>query len=717
MATCVRTLKATLKSSAWTATACGLVAIAGHGVSAASAQQASDPTPAGAAASPAETTEALKEVLVIAERRGLIGTATTASEGIVVNDELALTPAYRPGQLLETVPGLVVTSHSGEGKANQYLLRGFNLDHGTNLGVYVDGMPINEPTHAHGQGYTDLNFMIPELATNIRYTKGTYYAPEGDFSSVGSVHMSYLDGIDSRATATVGTLGFQRALLAGSTALGPGRLLGAMELQHYDGPWNHPDDQRKINAALRLSDGDKRSGDSLTAMFYHSVWNATTDQPQRAITEGLIGRWGSLDPSDGGEAQRASLSGQMYRRVGEGQLTANAYAINSYLTLVNDFTHFLVDPVNGDQESQHEDRTTFGGAVSYGRTAELLGINTDWVAGAQQRFDQVAVSRLPTKNHQPLSMAQNPLSFSEADRARISDTGLYAQATAHWNTWLRSVLGLREEFYSGRDSGTNPGAVSGSLFQPKASLIVTPVDTTEFYISAGKGFHSDDIRGVNQATSSGFTAVPLLASQTGEELGLRQQITPRATVTIAVFNLDAQSETTYNPDVGQDNAGPASRRRGFELNLTYQVFHWMEFYGNYSANHARFKAPYDDGTGHIGEFLANAPFASGSFAAYVKNLGPWSGGLEYRYLSAFPLSADDKIQGSGYGEWNGDFHYAFRSEWSVGVGIYNILNVHANAAEFWYIDRLPGEPAAGVADLHVHPLEPFTVRFTISKTF
>jgi len=188
-------------------------------------------------------------------------------------------------------------------------------------------------------------------------------------------------------------------------------------------------------------------------------------------------------------------------------------------------------------------------------------------------------------------------------------------------------------------------------------------------------------------------------------------------VTLALFNLDAQSQTTYNADVGQDNAGPASRRRGFELNATYQALRWLEFYGSYSANHARFKKPFDDGTGHVGEYLPNAPFATGSFAAYVKNLGPWSGGLQYRYLGAFPLSADDVIQGSGYGEWNGDVHYSFANGWGGGIGLYNILNVHANAAEFWYIDRLPGELAQGVADRHVHPLEPLTVRLTLSKTF
>jgi len=699
----------------------GLASLVGVlGISTVLAQQSGGPQATTSADNPsttAATTDEIQEVVVTALRRGLIGTATTASEGVVVNDELALTPAFRPGQLLETVPGLVVTSHSGEGKANQYLMRGFNLDHGTNLGTYVDGMPINEPTNAHGQGYTDLNFMIPELATNIRYTKGTYYAGEGDFSSVGSVHISYLNEIDPRATAIIGTLGFQRILSADSVAIGNGQLLGALEAQHYNGPWDHPDDQRKINAVFRYSDGDDRDGYSLTGMFYHGLWNATTDQPVRAITAGLIDQFGSLDPSDGGQAQRGSVSAQYFKRVGEGQLDANAYFISNRFTLWNDFTHFLVDPVNGDQEAQHEDRSTAGGAIKYSRTEPLLGINTDWVAGAQLRFDYVDVSRLPTRRREPLVAADDPLSFSESDNAHVGDTGLYAEATTHWNPWFRTVIGLREEYYSGSDSGTNPGRAHESLLQPKGSLIVTPVDTTEVYFSAGKGFHSDDLRGVNQGMLTGTAAAPLLASQIGEEIGIRQQFTRKVTVTLALFNLDAQSETTYNADIGQDNAGPASRRRGFELNVTYQALRWLEFYGSYSGNHARFKAPFDDGTGHVGEYLPNAPFATGSFAAYIKNLGPWSGGLEYRYLGAYPLSSDDVIQGSGYGEWNGDFRYAFASGWTGGLGLYNILDVHANAAEFWYIDRLPGEPAAGVADRHVHPLEPRTVRFTVSKSF
>jgi len=441
----------------------------------------------------------LEEIQVTAERLGLMGSASTASEGIVVNDELALTPAFRVGQLLETVPGLQVTSHSGEGKANQYLLRGYNLDHGTDLATFVDGMPVNEPTHAHGQGYTDLNFLIPELATNVTYTKGPYYAPEGDFASVGSVHINYLDTLTPQVSYTEGTLGYERFFGGGSVGLGAGELLGALEWQHYNGPWVNPDELHKINAVLRYSAGDKTDGYSLTAMYYHGLWNATTDQPERAIEEGLISRYGSLDPSDGGMAQRASLTARLFKPIADGQLNASAYVFGNRLTLWNDFTHFLVDPVHGDQEEQHEVRTVIGGNLDYGRAAPIFGLQNDVMVGLATRSDFNDVSRLPTEDRIVIPAADDPLNFSEADTVRLSSFSAYAQTSTRWTDWFRSVLGYRYDTQYGSDKGTNSGTASDHLLAPKGSLIFRPLEMTELYLSAGRGFHSDDLRGVTAA--------------------------------------------------------------------------------------------------------------------------------------------------------------------------------------------------------------------------
>ena len=668
-------------------------------------------------AEPATAPDQLVEIRVTAERLGLMGSASTASEGIVVNDELALTPAFRVGQLLETVPGLQVTSHSGEGKANQYLLRGYNLDHGTDLATFVDGMPVNEPTHAHGQGYTDLNFLIPELATNVTYTKGPYYAQEGDFSSVGSVHINYLDTFLPQVSFTEGTLGYERFFGGGSVSLGEGNLLGAVEWQHYNGPWVNPDELHKINAVFRYSAGDQSDGYSVTAMYYHGLWNATTDQPERAIEEGLISRYGSLNPSDGGMAQRSSLTAQFSKPVADGELKASAYVFGNRLTLWNDFTHFLVDPVHGDQEEQHEDRTVVGGNIDYGHAAPIFGLQNDITVGVTTRGDFNDVSRLPTVDRIVIPAAVDPLNFSEADTVRLSSLSVYAQSTTRWTDWFRSVLGYRYDTQYGSDKGTNSGTASDHLLAPKGSLIFRPVEATEVYISAGRGFHSDDLRGVTAAQDARVAGAPLIARQSGEEIGLRQQLTHAFTMTLSFYELSAQSETTYDPDAGVDSAGPGSRRRGYEVNLTYQALQWLEFYASYSGNRARYTTPFDDGTGHVGEYLPNSPFATGSFNVYVKDLGPWSGSLGYRYLSSYPLSSDDSVQGHGYGIWSGDAHYVIGRGWSVGLGIYNLLNKKADAAEFWYIDRLQGEPAGGVADVHVHPLEGISGRFTLAKSF
>ena len=633
----------------------------------------------------------------------------------MAKQELSLLPAFRAGQLLETVPGLVVTMHSGEGKAGQYLLRGFNLDHGTDLATFVDGMPVNERTHAHGQGYTDLNFFLPELATGISYTKGPYYAAEGDFASVGSDRIGYVTEIEDQFSASVGSLGEQRLFGAGSTAAGHGTLLGAAELVHYNGPWTHPDDQRKANAVLRYSEGDEADGYTLTGMYYRSLWNATNDQPLRAYSQtymaGLgakaIGRYGALDPSDGGTAQRVSLSGQFHSDVGEGHINANAYVISNRLTLWNDFTHFLEDPVHGDQHAQNEVRSTLGGAADYTGSDDPFGFATDFLAGLQTHYDIIHVGLTHTQQRRFLGTTKD-------DRVNEGSAGLYVQATTHWTNWLRSVVGLREDMFWASDRGTNQGDVSQALFQPKGSLIFAPFDNVEFYVSAGRGFHSDDVRG---ATKEG---APLLAKSTGEEVGVRATPIPNLTMTATLFRIDFQSELTYDPDIGQNTDGPASKRFGGELNLTYVPAPWLEFYGSIAATHARFTADDDDGYGHVGKYIAEAPAAIGQFGIYLRNLGRWSGGLDYRYLGPYPLVPDNSIRGAGYGEWGVETSYAVTENWRIEGAIYNLFNSRGDAAAFFYGDRItPTEPLAdpvtGNGDVHVHPLEPISCRLTLTR--
>ncbi len=712
--------------------------------------------PPQARSAPVET------ILVTAQRRRLLGTASTASEGIVDDQELQLTPAYRPGQLLETVPGLIVTLHSGEGKANQFLLRGYNLDHGTDLETYVDAMPVNQPTHAHGQGYTDLNFLIPELADGISYTKGPYYAAVGDFGGVGSVRINLRDEMPDQVSVGAGTLGFERVFAAGSHPLGQGEVLGAFEVQHYDGPFDKADDARKENATLRFSQGASDTRFSLTATVYHQVWTNTTDIPTRAIDDGLVAdRFGTLDPSDGGHALRASLSAQYRTDLGPGEVSASAFYIHNELHIFNDFTHFLVDPVHGDQEDQFENRNVVGGAASYTWPWRLGGFDTELSAGVLARYDILNVGRLPSEGQVPLSAQQaanDPASFFDRDRVDLFAAAAYLQATTHWTSTVRTVLGLRDDLQYGSDFDelarlhamegyTNGGTRSQSLLQPKGSLIYRPRSDLELYVSAGEGFHSADLRGVNQDVSInlGLPGTPLLAKQIGEEIGARAQIRKDITVTVALYNLYQRSETILDPDVGMDAAGPPSERYGYEVNLTYQIRSWLELYASYSGDHTRFTKPFDDGTGHLGEFITDAPFATGSAALYLQHLGPWSGGLEFRYLGDYPLSSGPcvdsaavhdfpgvatscanaptprgQVNGRGFGQLNLDLQYAITPSWTASLGLYNLLDTHAPAAEFFYVDRLRSEIAGfpeGRAGVHEHPLEPLMARFSIIRFF
>ena len=721
---------------------------------------AAPPTPANDAAdTSAGGTEALETVTVSAQRLELLGAVSSASEGVVADDEIQLTPAYRPGQILETVPGLIVTLHSGEGKANQYLMRGYNLDHGTDLATFVDGMSINQPTHAHGQGYTDLNFLIPELVDGIRYTKGPYYADVGDFGSVGSVRLQYRDEIPAQIGVGAGTFDFQRVLAAGSMSLAGGHLLGALEGQHYDGPFVTPDDARKVNAVLRYSDGDAHQGYSLTGMYYHQLWTNTTDIPIRAIDEGLVpNRFGTLDPSDGGRAQRASVSAQFHEGVGAGELAGGAWFTYNQLHLYNNFTHYLVDSVHGDQEHQFENRRVLGGDAAYTLPVPLGPLANEIALGTIARYDWLSVGRLPTEGRAPLPPGQSAPSFSNSDQVYLFSGALYGQATTRWSPWFRSVLGVRADYQHGTDIDylaalhasvgySNGGTRSQTLVQPKASLIFSVDPALEFYVSAGEGFHSADLRGVNQDRSVdlGLPNTPLLAAQWGEEIGLRALPRRDLAVTFAIYNLWQQSETILNPDVGQDAAGPPSKRYGFELSATWQLREWLEFYGSVSGNHTRFTQPFDDGTGHLGTYITDAPVATGSLALYLTRLGPWSGGLEYRYLGNYPLSSGPcvdaaavrdfphvatscadaptalgQVNGHGFGQLNLDAHYAFPSGWSASFGVYNLLNSHAAAAQFWYVDRLAGETRSdpdGRADVHQHPLEPLMARLTLVRVF
>jgi len=684
----------------------------------------------GASADTGESSsEVLSEVTVTASRLNLLGTAVTASQGSVTAEELDLRPAYRVGQLLESVPGLVVTVHSGEGKANQYLARGFNLDHGTDIANFVDDVPINRPTNTHGQGYSDLNFLMPELSSGLDYTKGPYYAAVGDFGSVASTHLHLANDIPDQVSVAAGTLGVYNMFAGGTDHFGDNdRLLGGVYYGHLDGPFTNPDDFRKVAGTLRFSHGTDADGYSATAMYYHGEGNMTTDQPLRAIQEGLITRWGSLDPTDGMLSERFSLSGH-YGATGDNwKSSSSIYFIHSKMVLWNDFTHYLDDPVNGDQEEQFESRSTAGGQSSFILTQALGAIQNDVETGTQLRFDDAYVNRKHTLHRVPLSYCsaeqadgsaiQVPAAggICNADQVHLLDLGPYVQDTTHWTGWLRTVVGLREEYYRAEDHSATTGFQGADhefLFQPKGSLILGPFALTEVYFSAGRGFHSDDVRGVFGTVpvesfpgTAGKT--PLLAPTTGVEIGARTNIVPKLSMQLAVFQQSFRSELAYEADIGQDSASAPSRRRGVEFSTEYHPARWIEVNTDLAVSKSRYRGDLA-AFGLDGPYIANAPSFIGSFGILVDNLGPWFGGLQWRKLGAYPISDGDKYpEEPGYSEINLDAGYKFNAHLKVQLSIYNLFNTRADSSAYYYTSRLPGEASEGISGIQIHPLEPIS---------
>jgi outer membrane receptor protein involved in Fe transport len=688
--------------------------------------EAEDAAPAAAAPASADT---LAEVTVTASRLSLLGTATTASQGSVTEQELDLRPAYRVGQLLESVPGLVVTVHSGEGKANQYLARGFNLDHGTDIANFVDDMPVNRPTNTHGQGYSDLNFILPELANGLDYTKGPYYAAVGDFGSVASTHMKLADDIANQVALAAGTLGVYNVFAGGTDHLSEDdRLLGGAYYGHVDGPFTHPDDFEKIAGILRYSHGSAEEGYSATAMYFHGQGNMTTDQPLRAVQQGLIDRFGTLDPSDGSYSQRHSLSVHYVTKGEDWKFRASAYYIQSRMTLWNDFTHFLDDPRNGDQEQQSENRSASGGQLAVVFARMLGPVANDTEMGVQLRDDSADVNRLHTRYRVPLdycSVAQPsgpalqvpaPGGVCSADQVHLLDLGPYVADTTHWFDWLRTVLGVREEYYRASDHSFTTGfqgITSETLLQPKGSIILGPFAKTEFYFSAGRGFHSDDVRGVFgtvpiEGVPGTAGATPLLAPTRGLEIGIRSDALAPLAMQLAVFQQDFDSELAYDADAGQDAASAPSRRSGVELSAQYRPLPWIEFNTDLAYSRARYRGDLTS-FGLEGPWIANAPKFIGSFGVLVDNLGAWYGGLQWRRLGPYPITDGQQYpEDDGYSEFNLDVGYRFNARLKLQLSLFNLFNTHANSSAYDYTSRLPGEPAEGVDGMQVHPLEPFS---------
>ena len=666
----------------------------------------------------------LDTVEVTAGADGLIGAADSATEGTISAKQLATRPLLRPGEMLEVVPGVIVTQHSSDGKANQYFLRGFNLDHGTDFLTTVNGMPVNQPTNAHGQGYADLNFLIPELVERVRYKKGPYSAEEGDFAAAGAAHLDYFRNLPrSFAEIGIGEDGWRRALLAGSPPAGGGTLLYGLEYYEYDGPWTVAQNFRRYNLVGRYSQGRADNGYSVTGMVYEATGRASNQVARRAIDSGAISRFGSLDPSDLMDTSRYSLSGQWAKSDASGITRGNAYLIRSQLKLVSDFTYFLDFPDAGDQFAQEERRTTLGFDANHTWFGKWGVREGETIVGLQSRHDNidpvglyrsrggVRADKLDADGNLQPAMVRE-------DHVKQSSVALYAQNRLQWLPWLRSVAGLRADFYRFDVSSSiaaNSGKVNDHIVNPKLSLIFGPWAKTEFYLNAGGGFHSNDARGTTIRVDPNDTAIaadpvtPLVRAK-GYEAGVRSGFVQGLQSTLSLWRLDLDSELLFVGDAGTTEASRPSRRSGIEFANYWHPADGVIVDADLSWSRARFR---DDNP--AGNRIPGAIERVASVGVSLDR-GEWFGGLRLRHFGRRPLIEDNSVHSGSSTLINLRAGYRINRSLQVSLDVLNLLDRQVSDIEYFYESRLARETAP-VSDIHLHPAEPRTLRLSLRASF
>jgi hypothetical protein len=654
---------------------------------------------------------AVETVLVQGYRTNLLGETLSASEGIIGSAEIANRPVSRTGEILEFVPGMVVTQHSGSGKANQYFLRGFNLDHGTDFNTSIDGMPVNMRTHGHGQGYTDLNFIIPEFIDSIHYHKGPYYADVGDFSGAGAAAFNIKNEFaETLLSISAGENNYKSALVGGEVMLTSGKLLIGFETQTYDGPWvDINEDVHKYNLLGRYVSSIAEGDFSLTFMAYDNQWNSADQIPERAVLQNIIDARGSLDTGVGGDANRYSLSSSWRNNAWE----LNAYAIRSALDLFSNFTYFLDDPINGDQFEQVDERSIFGGAITHSSETEFAGKPIVNTLGAELRRDNIGKVGL----------------YHTADRLRLSTTredevnetslGLFSQSTLTLTEKFSTHLGLRYDYYTANvtsDLAANTGDAQQDKFSVKAGARYRFNENTEAYVNAGQGFHSNDARGatITQDPVSGEAsdAVNLLVPSTGAEIGIKLFDAQHFNLSSSLWYLRSDSELVFVGDAGNTETSRASARYGSEI----AGYYWLNSAWSFDVELAWTRAEFTEQVASEGKYIdGSVPVVASAGISYGLPEG-FHSSLRYRYFGARKLDNFNENKARATGILNLGLGYRFDAI-DMELNLLNLLDTEAHDIDYFYASRLNGEPDEGVEDLHYHPVEPRAVRVKVSYRF
>ncbi len=645
-----------------------------------------------------------KDILDVPEVR-VIGEKPVAasSQQFIPDKEIVLQPQGRPAQILRLIPGMLAVEHSGgAGKADQYFLRGFDADHGTDVALFADGMPINLRTHAHGQGYADLNFIIPETIEGLDVNKGAYLPEYGDFATAGAINFKTRQVIqEGIAQATGGQFDTQRYLLMFSPTKDKVRTLFAAEGYYTNGPYEHDNRYFRGNLFGKLTTNlSSRDELSVTGTFQSSKWNASGEIPLRAVDAGTLGRFGAVDPSEGGNTLRSTVRlNYHYDTLSGGQFFANAYGQYYRLDLFTNFTFFLNDPVNGDGIQQADRRVMYGGDIGYKQQGEVLGMPSIGTIGFQTRVDDIHL-RLGTQT------TRTPTGTTVDNDVLQASYAPYVKAEVQPLPWMRLTGGLRGETFTfdvrnrcPTCAGQADGRKSSGIILPKINLILGPWAGTEFFVNYGEGFHSNDARSAVTPGSS-----PLARSKS-YEVGVRSRPWgPEGVELIATaWLLDLQSELVFVGDEGTTEIRGRSRRQGVEGAARGQVWGPIYLNGSVTWTKAEFRN---------GDAIPLAP----ELTAYGAVLVRWPEGLtsqlQATYLGVRPLIEDRSVKSPSWVEFDLTERYQLPITLSHGrleafFFIRNLLDTKWEQAIFAFESRLRSEPT-GVSGIHFVPGNPRT---------
>jgi outer membrane receptor protein involved in Fe transport len=656
---------------------------------------------------------------------------SAASSSTVRDRDFLLRPHPRPADILQVTPGLYVVQHAGGGKANQYFLRGFDADHGTDVALFVDGVPVNLVSHGHGQGYADLHWLIPETVERIEVYKGPYFVEYGDFATAGAINLITHDELPaSHVSLQAGSFDGRRALLVASPKLARFSPFLAAEIYRNDGPFEHPEDLERYNVFAKVTrELGEDAALSLVLTSYGGDWNASGQIPLRAVRAGQLGRFGSVDPSEGGSSTRHGAQLSYRAEVGGGdELAVMAYAASHRLTLYSNFTFYSEDPVDGDMIEQNDSRTLLGMAGSHRLRRKLGELDSETLLGVRVRADLIDNALRRAARRERLGA---PLVDAQIEEASF---GAFAQEQIVWTSWLRTIAGVRYDQFgfavddrleeTGELGSGGSGVRQASRVSPKASAVLTPLPSTDVYLNLGWGYHSNDARGVVRSPDP----VTPLTRALGYEIGVRTRILERLDAALALFALELDSEIVWVGDEGTTEARGPTERIGAELELRYEIAPWL--FADFDATLSRARFTEEPATADAVPLAPELVLSGGLSARHPEG---YFGRLGAFHLGDRAASEDEFFTAEGFTRLDATLGYR-HAFFAVELSIQNLLDVDWREAQFANVSRLPQEAEAsscppgtravqdggaflGCEDVHFTPGAPINAQLTASVFF